>query len=167
MLGSIILVLLICIGIPVGAKILKERSEKAAQAKKEEEKQQKQDQIKKEKENRTKAIDEFKANVDVNAEIDYIFSVIKDNPTVQAFEQGLENWIKKVNTTLGKDEVRPILLEALVKRLVESSDELAFDKAASAILSSYFANNMKNILIDDYVIIAQADMHIKGETSSL
>lgn len=166
MVGTVIVVLLICFGIPIGIKIFNAVSAKKEQEKKEQEKQEKQAQLEIEKENAAKAIEEFKSNPDIALELKYIFSVIKDNPTTEAFEQGVDNLIKKNNISIPKSDVLTVLLNTMVENLVGNKNHLDLDDTSTIIVSRYFASGMKDVLFGDYLEIAMLNKRANATSSA-
>ena len=132
----------------------------------EKEKQEKQAQLEIERENAAKAIEEFKSNLDIALELKYIFSVIKDNPTTEAFEQGVDNLIKKNNISIPKSDVLTVLLNTMVENLVGNKNHLDLDDTSPIIVSRYFASGMKDVLFGDYLEIAMINKRANATSSA-
>ena len=118
------------------------------------------------KEKAQQAMAEFKASIDLSAELDHILSVIRNNPTRNAFEQGIEPLLKKTNTQLSQEQVRQVLLEVLVARFVACNGMPDLKDPATVVLSSYFARNMYQKLVDDFVMVVNCENHAKSADSS-
>jgi len=132
----------------------------------EKEKQEKQAQLEIERENAAKAIEEFKSNLDIALELKYIFSVIKDNPTTEAFEQCVDNLIKKNNISIPKSDVLTVLLNTMVENLVGNKNHLDLDDTSTIIVSRYFASGMKDVLFGDYLEIAMINKRANATSSA-
>lgn len=143
-----------------------QQAEQERREREEKEKQEKQAQLEIEKENAAKAIEEFKSNLDIALELKYIFSVIKDNPTTEAFEQGVDNLIKKNNISIPKSDVLTVLLNTMVENLVENKNRLDLDDTATIIVSRYFAAGMKDVLFGDYLELAMLNTRANTPSSA-
>lgn len=78
-----------------------------------------------------KAIDAFWSSINLDEELDYIFSVLEKNgATANNFEKGIEHFFSKIETTLTKEEVLPTLRKALFARAF-ADDQCAIAKTVA------------------------------------
>ncbi len=101
-----------------------------------------------------KAIEDFKATVDIPAELDYIFSVLeKSGATASNFEKGLEHFFSKTETPLTKEQILPMMKEALFARAF-GSDDYAIAKVVAV---DYFIQDVvKGEMLTQYMRFAIA-----------
>ena len=94
----------------------REAQERKEQERKEQEKVRKEQEEKKKKE-REEAFETFYSSVNLDEELDYIFSVLdKNEVSVSNFEKGVEHFITKSETILTKEDILPAMQKALFNR---------------------------------------------------
>ena len=134
----VVLAILIFIGLKNKKKIAAEQ-QKAAEQKR----------IEKE-----KAIEAFRSSVNLDNELDNIFSVLaKSGATASNFEKGLEHFASKNELPLTKEEILPTMKEALFVRAF-NGDNCAVAKAVAV---DYFIQNVvKGEMLTQYMRFAIA-----------
>lgn len=130
--------------------------EKALKEQKEREKKEKEEALKQEEERKRKekeeAINAFYSSVNVDEELDYIFSVLeKGGKTTSNFEKGVEHLFSKIETTLKKEEVMFILKKALFTRAFTDIE----CRTARVVAIDYFMYEVVRAkLLNEYVSFA-------------
>ena len=89
-----------------------------------------QEQREQQRQEKEKAIEAFWESINLEEELDYIFSVLeKSGATKSNFEKGLEHFYSKIETPLAKEEVLPVMRKALFARAF--GDEHAIAKTVA------------------------------------
>ena len=106
-----------------------------------------------------KAITDFFSTIELDKELDYIFSVLeKSGATAINFEKGVDHMLSKAETTLSKEEVLPAVKKVLYTR--------AFDDtgcaAAKAVATDYFVS----AVVDDGLLSLYMRFAISREKGS-
>lgn len=117
-------------------RIEKERKEQIERERIEKELQEQKEQERRAKEN---AVNDFLSSVDLDKELDYIFSVLENSQvTAHNFEKGVEHLLSKSETTVTMGDVLPALKKVLFARAFTDSQ----CTAAKVVATDYFMSDI-------------------------